>query len=212
VEYAWHVGTRKRVNALSPYPHATASRGPPLPPGMTVLASSLEGGDATGSDDRVRLAPTTIDDHRDRLYRAAYALCGSRHDAEDLVQDTFERVLRRPRFVRRDRDLAYLMRVLRNTWSQQAKTAAQRQTQPAPPEDFESVPDHQASQQLALDVRLVYAAMAELSEPLRLTIVAVDVLGLSYKEAARALATRTGTIMSRLFRAREQLASALEAP
>ena len=95
--------------------------------------------------------------------------------------------------------------------SQQAKTAAQRQTQPAPPEDFESVPDRHDSQQLALDARLVYAAMAELSEPLRLTIVAVDVVGLSYKEAARALATRTGTIMSRLFRAREQLANALEA-
>ena len=52
--------------------------------------------------------------------------------------------------------------------------------------------------------------MAELSEPLRLTIVAVDVVGLSYKEAASALKTRTGTIMSRLFRAREQLALALE--
>jgi RNA polymerase sigma-70 factor (ECF subfamily) len=177
---------------------------------MTVLASSIDGGDASVSDDRVRLAPSSIDDHRDRLYRAAYALCGSRHDAEDLVQDTFERVLRRPRFVRRDRDLAYLMRVLRNTWSQQAKTAAQRQTQPAPPEDFDSVPDRQASQQLALEARLVYAAMAELSEPLRLTIVAVDVVGLSYKEAARALSTRSGTIMSRLFRAREQLASVLE--
>ena len=157
------------------------------------------------------LDPERLASHMERLTRVARHLCGRHGDAEDLVQDTFERVLRRPRFVRRDRDLAYLMRVLRNTWSQQAKTAAQRQTQPAPPEDFESVPDHQASQQLALDVRLVYAAMAELSEPLRLTIVAVDVLGLSYKEAARALATRTGTIMSRLFRAREQLASALEA-
>ena len=40
---------------------------------------------------------------------------------------------------------------------------------------------------------------------------AVDVLGLSYKEAARMLRTRRGTVMSRLFRAREQLASALDA-
>jgi len=77
--------------------------------------------------------------------------------------------------------------------------------------DLDWVPDTRASQELALDARLAYAAMSELSEPLRLTIVAVDVLGLSYKEAARALRTRTGTIMSRLFRAREQLASALDA-
>jgi RNA polymerase sigma-70 factor (ECF subfamily) len=158
-----------------------------------------------------RLAPARIADHRVRLYRAAYALCGERHDAEDLVQDTFERVLRRPRFVRRDRDLAYLLRVLHHTWAAQAKTAARRRTHPAPPEDFESVPDEHAAQQIALDARLAYAAMAELSEPLRATIVAVDIVGLSYKEAARSLQTRTGTIMSRLFRAREQLAAALEA-
>jgi RNA polymerase sigma-70 factor, ECF subfamily len=162
-------------------------------------------------EDTERLEPSRLEDHRSRLYRAAYALCGSRHDAEDLVQDTFERVLRRPRLIRRDRDLAYLLRVLRHTWSAQATSAARRRIQPAPPEDFEWVPDRRASQQVALDARLAYAAMAELSEPLRLTVVAVDVVGLSYKEAARALRTRTGTIMSRLFRAREQLASALDA-
>jgi RNA polymerase sigma-70 factor, ECF subfamily len=54
-----------------------------------------------------------LPDHADRLYRAAYALCGTSHDAEDLVQGTFERVLRRPRFIRREGDLAYLLRALR---------------------------------------------------------------------------------------------------
>jgi RNA polymerase sigma-70 factor (ECF subfamily) len=170
---------------------------------MSALATPVQG-------THVRLAPSDMERHRDGLYRAAYALCGTRHDAEDLVQDTFERVLRRPRYVRRDRDLAYLMRVLRHTWSRQARAAARRQTHPAPPEDLDWVPDRQADQQLALDARLAYAAMGELSDPLRLTIVAVDVVGLSYKEAARALKTRTGTIMSRLFRAREQLALVLE--
>src|SRR5689334_6955783 len=63
-----------------------------------------------------RLDPETLGAHVGRLYRAAYGLCGSRADAEDLVQDTYERVLRRPRFVRRDDDLGYLLRVLRNTW------------------------------------------------------------------------------------------------
>jgi RNA polymerase sigma-70 factor (ECF subfamily) len=175
---------------------------------VSTLVSAVEGHDLT--EERERLEPSRLEDHRTRLYRAAYALCGSRHDAEDLVQDTFERVLRRPRFVRRDRDLAYLLRVLRHTWSAQAGVAARRRTVPAPPEDFDWVPDQRASQQLAMDARLAYAAMAELSEPLRLTIIAVDVVGLSYKEAARSLRTRTGTIMSRLFRAREQLASALD--
>jgi RNA polymerase sigma-70 factor (ECF subfamily) len=160
--------------------------------------------------DRRRLEPAGLIQHRARLLRAAYALCGSREDAEDLVQETFERVLRRPRFVQRDRDLAYLLRVLRHVWGAQARTAARRRTAPAPPEDLEWVADERAGPELAMDAQLAYAAMAELSEPLRETIVAVDVVGLSYKEAARSLRTRTGTIMSRLHRAREQVATALE--
>jgi DNA-directed RNA polymerase specialized sigma24 family protein len=43
------------------------------------------------------LDPARLGDHIDRLYRAAWALCGSREDAEDLVQETYARVLARPR-------------------------------------------------------------------------------------------------------------------
>ncbi len=63
---------------------------------------------------------------------------------------------------------------------------------------------------VAFESQAAYDAIAELSEPLRMTIVAVDIVGLSYAEAARRLRTRTGTIMSRLYRAREQVAEALE--
>ena len=48
------------------------------------------------------LDPTILPDHIDVLYRAAWALCGSRNEAEDLVQDTFARVLKRPRLLRSD--------------------------------------------------------------------------------------------------------------
>ena len=159
-----------------------------------------------------RLEPERMAGHRPRLFRAAYAMCGSREDAEDLVQETFERVLRRPRFVQRDHDLAYLLRVLRHVRGGQLARSARRRTSPAPPEDLEWVTDERADPQLAVDSRLAYAAIEQLSEPLRATIVAVDVVGLSYKEAARSLRTRTGTIMSRLHRARAQVAAALEAP
>jgi RNA polymerase sigma-70 factor, ECF subfamily len=163
-----------------------------------------------GRAERERLEPASLAEHRPRLIRAAYAMCGSREDAEDLVQETFERVLRRPRFVQRDRDVAYLLRVLRHTWSAHARVAARRRTTPSPPEDLDWIADERIAPDLAIDVRLAYAAMADLSEPLRATIVAVDVVGLSYKEAARSLRTRVGTIMSRLYRAREQVAAALE--
>src|SRR4029077_344263 len=62
------------------------------------------------------LDPNALAQHLDRLYRAAWALCGSREDAEDLVQETFARVLSRPRVLRGENELYYLLRVLRNTY------------------------------------------------------------------------------------------------
>ena len=49
-------------------------------------------------------------------------------------------------------------------------------------------------------------AISELPEDFRLAIVAVDVLGLSYGEAAKALDAREATITTRLYRARQRLA------
>src|SRR5881227_2310262 len=72
------------------------------------------------------LDPERLGDHLDRLYRAAWALCGSREDAEDLVQETYARVLARPRFLRGDDDLGYLLRVLRNTFVSQRRSARAR--------------------------------------------------------------------------------------
>ena len=63
-----------------------------------------------------QLDPRGAGDHLDRLFRAAWALCGSREDAEDLVQDTYARVLARPRLLRNEDDLGYLLRALRNTY------------------------------------------------------------------------------------------------
>jgi RNA polymerase sigma-70 factor (ECF subfamily) len=152
-----------------------------------------------------------LPDHADRLYRAAYALCGTSHDAEDLVQETFVRVLRRPRFIRRDGDLAYLLRALRNTWIGMRRAQASRARTVELREEEDWIVDHGADPgTTALEVRAAYGAIRELTEPLREAIVAVDVVGLSYREAARALRVREGTIMSRLFRARERVAAQLE--
>ena len=58
----------------------------------------------------------------------------------------------------------------------------------------------------AFEARQLYARIAELPEHQRDALVAVDLLGLSYKEAAATMDVPTGTIMSRLFRARQALA------
>jgi RNA polymerase sigma-70 factor (ECF subfamily) len=151
-------------------------------------------------------------DHIDRLYRAAWALCGSREDAEDLVQETYARVLAKPRFLRSEDDLGYLLRTLRNTFLNQKRTESRR-LRPAPlPEQLDGLADpHAADPEAALEARELYAAIASLPGDYRDVVVAVDVAGLTYKETARALRIREGTVMSRLYRARQQVVRRLEA-
>jgi RNA polymerase sigma-70 factor (ECF subfamily) len=157
------------------------------------------------------LDPARLGDHIDRLFRAAWALAGSREDAEDLVQETYARVLARPRFLRHEDDLGYLLRALRNTFLNQKRTESRR-LRPGPlPEQLDVVADPSARQpQAAAEAGEVYAAIAALADDYRDVLVAVDVTGLSYKEAAKALGIREGTVMSRLYRARQQVVRAVE--
>src|SRR5256885_15184466 len=88
---------------------------------------------------RVRMPGRELDrrslgDHIDRLYRAAWALCGRREEAEDLVQETFVRVIARPRLLRNEDDLGHLLRAPRNTFLTGRRTAGRRPpSQPARP-------------------------------------------------------------------------------
>jgi RNA polymerase sigma-70 factor, ECF subfamily len=158
------------------------------------------------------LDPARLGDHIDRLYRAAWALSGSREDAEDLVQETYAHVLARPRLLRNEDDLGYLLRALRNTFLTHVRTQARR-LRPVPlPDELDLVADpHAAEPQAAVEAAELYAAVAQLPDEYRDVLVAVDVTGLSYKEAARALRVREGTVMSRLYRARRQIVRQLEA-
>ncbi|HEX3434531.1 MAG TPA: RNA polymerase sigma factor [Solirubrobacteraceae bacterium] len=156
------------------------------------------------------LDPQSLSQHIDRLYRAAWGLCGSREDAEDLVQETFARVLSRTRVIRGDDDLYYLMRVLRNTFLTSRRTAGRRPVTVATLDDVVAAdPKPMGRPEQALEVQELYATIAELPEDFRMALVAVDVLGLSYREASRALRVREATITTRLFRARKQVAARL---
>src|SRR5215208_7328571 len=156
------------------------------------------------------LDPQTLGDHLDRLYRAAWALCGSREEAEDLVQDTYERVLRRPRFMRREDDLGYLYRALRNTYFNARRTASRRPQVVAELSDVQTASVRADAQpEQAAETNLVLEAVAALPQPMREALVAVDLLGLSYAEAGKALGVHENTIPSRLARARLKVADAL---
>ena len=156
-----------------------------------------------------RLDPQSLGEHLDALYRAAWALCGSREDAEDLVQETFARVLARPRVIRGD-ERGYLMRALRNTFYSRLRTNSRR-PQTGPQLEDVQPPDPRGTHQpeRALEVGEILGAVAELPEDFRMTLVAIDILGLSYAEAAKALDTREATITTRLYRARQRIARQL---
>jgi RNA polymerase sigma-70 factor (ECF subfamily) len=158
-----------------------------------------------------RLDPDRLPEYLDRLFRAAWALCGSAQEAEDLVQETCARVLAKPRLLRGEDDLAYLVRVLHNTFISARRTASRRPLQ----EPLEKAPDPvdertAARPQEAVEARRVYGAIAELRHEYRDVLVAVDLAGLTYREAAQALGLPEGTVMSRLYRARRQIVRALE--
>lgn len=159
-----------------------------------------------------QLDPEGLPAHVDRLFRAAWALCGSRVDAEDLVQETFARVLSGPRVLRGRDELAYLLAALRNTYVSDRRRAARRPALIAKPiEDLPLVTtDAALVPEPAFEASEVLAAIAQLPEDFRLALIAVDIVGLSYAEAARALGTREATITTRIYRARQQVSRRLE--
>jgi RNA polymerase sigma-70 factor (ECF subfamily) len=159
-----------------------------------------------------QLDPEGLGDHVDRLYRAAWGLCGSREEAEDLVQETFVRVLRKPRLLHSEDDLGYLLRALRNTFVSTRRAAARRVQATPIGDDLERVADEApAAQEERIDTAELYAAVAELPPDFRDALVAIDLVGLSYREAARSLRVREATVTTRLHRARRRLAQALSA-
>lgn len=158
-----------------------------------------------------RLDPQRLPSYVNRLYRAAWALCGSPHEAEDLVQETFVRVLARPRNLHGDDELAYLMRVLRNTFLDSRRTASRRPQVAATLDDLELADERSGDRpERALEAQELYGAIAKLPEDFRLALVAVDILGLSYGEAGRALNAREATITTRLHRARHRVVAEID--
>jgi RNA polymerase sigma-70 factor (ECF subfamily) len=158
-----------------------------------------------------RLDVADVGRHLDRLYRAAWALCGSREDAEDLVQETYARVLARPRFLRSDDALGYLLRVLRHTFISSLRMRDRRPRAYAPIDEAEITDLSTARRpEERAETREVFTAISSLPPDFRDALVAVDVVGLSYREAARQLGVKEATLTTRLHRARERVIAELE--
>ena len=148
--------------------------------------------------------------HVDRLYRAALAMCGSPQDAEDLTREAYARTLSGRRLPPRSGELHELFHALRGAFA----TSHPRASRPAAGSAaFGSAaaegPGPNSGPGSRPGVHEVYATVAYLPETMRETLVAVDVLGLTHQQAARALGVTEETIASRLLRARTGLAADL---
>ncbi|MEC5386405.1 sigma-70 family RNA polymerase sigma factor [Uliginosibacterium sp. H3] len=142
-----------------------------------------------------------------RLRRYARALTGDTSRAEDLVQDTLERALSRWILWRPGNLRAWLFTIMHNIFVNQLRGAAPLDYRPD-----ELVPELpvRAEQEDGLGLRDLDKALQQLSVDQRETLLLVTLEELSYDEAAKVLDVPVGTIMSRLFRARERLRLSLQ--
>ena len=142
-----------------------------------------------------------------QLRRFARSLTGNRHDGDDLMQTTVERVLERglPDGVEAR---PWMFKICKNLWIDELRAHAVRKRAAQRPElgeDGTVSGEDVAIGEIALGE--VEAALATLPDEQRLVIALVAVEGLAYREAAEILDVPIGTVMSRLARARAALAA-----
>jgi RNA polymerase sigma-70 factor, ECF subfamily len=153
-----------------------------------------------------QLDPAALGTHLEALGRLARSLCRSPDDADDLVQETLFRVLRRPRLLRNGSARGYLLSALRNTHAESYRAAGRAPALvPLRESDLDALPPAP----LAFGASELMRAIASVPQPYRDAVLAVDVIGLSYRQAARHLRTHEATITSRLSRGRSHAANAL---
>lgn len=184
----------------------------------SLLMTSSQSSDSESSPDFAAQALPFAD----QLYAAAMRLAKNPSDAADLVQETYLKAFQAFHQFEQGTNLkAWLYRILTNTYINLYRKRSK--------EGFQSAIDDLEDWQLgesesltqtsgrsaeaeALDrmpSSVVKDALNDLSEEFRMVVYFADVEGFSYQEIADIMGTPTGTVMSRLYRGRKLLRSAL---
>jgi RNA polymerase sigma-70 factor (ECF subfamily) len=149
----------------------------------------------------------------DLVYNIARRVAPRRDDAEDLVQETYLRAFRAWRDGRRpDRVEPWLATICLNL----ARSEHRRRLRHPIDIDLATIEsasgslDTDAMALAELDREAVHRSLWSLPEEQRVAIALVDLAGLSTAEAARAMRTPKGTVLSRLHRGRRSLALLVE--
>jgi RNA polymerase sigma-70 factor (ECF subfamily) len=160
--------------------------------------------------------------HLKPLYFFALKLTGHREDAEDLVQESYQKAYSR---LDQLRDLKkwkpWLYSIMVNTWKNW-RVRKGREFTPDTLEEWESSLDQYAygnpqckqtdpeTDLLGKEVRgIIESALVQLHPDYRIAVILSDIEGFSYKEISEMLEWPIGTVMSRLSRARALLRKSL---
>ncbi len=154
----------------------------------------------------------TLLSHLDAAYNLARWLMGNPTDAEDVVQDAYVRALAGADQFRGGDQRAWLLTIVRNACYSSHRRHRVRQAT-----DFDETVHGEdtvtpSPEQLTITrdtSRHVRRAIESLTPEFQEVIVLREFEGLSYKEIAEVVAAPVGTVMSRLSRARAQLAAVL---
>jgi len=152
--------------------------------------------------------------YREDVFRVCLGLARNIADAEDLCQDVFLKAFARCGDIRRaGARRVWLLRIARTTCLDYHRR--RRLVPMVPMEDIPepSTSDHSAPHSVAEshdDLRRLKDAIQRLPRKHREVFVLREYGGLSYEDLSKTLGVRPGTVMSRLNRARQAVASAME--
>jgi RNA polymerase sigma factor (sigma-70 family) len=144
------------------------------------------------------------------LRRFAWSLTQSVHDADDLLQATVERLLKKgvPDGVELAR---WAFTVCRNLWIDEYRSRKIRRNVDVEPEVYEAGQvDGESDVHSQMELERVMAAIKHLPDHQQTVLTMVAIQGLPYQQVADELQIPIGTVMSRLSRARARLASSLQ--
>lgn len=141
---------------------------------------------------------------RSKLYRVAYSWCHNSALADDLVQETMLKAMKNVDRLRNQATLnTWLYRILLNTWHDYLRVQG-RNVELFDISD-ESQSEHADSYQQSQIVNRVRSSVEQLPMPLREVVTLADFADFSYAEIAEIVDIPIGTVMSRLYRARQNL-------
>ena len=142
------------------------------------------------------------------LYRYAYWLCHDKHVAEDLVQETFLRAWRALDSLKDEKAAkSWLITILRR---ENARRFEKKRLEMSEYDEMSIADTSSTSTEQEMENQLLRNKISKLPEEYREPLVLQIIGGFSGDEIASLLDLNKNTVMTRLFRARNQLKDALE--